>query len=136
GAEEQISISVKPDNGWYAMRVRLEDPARGELIDYRTSYTVLRPDTWKAGYESPFYGWWFQKNQHSDIKLEEVGPLLQRLGIRRAGLPEEMPERLTERYGFTNSTISFTLPLEGTVEPRKLMSNVRHGRMTLDEAIA
>lgn len=67
---------------------------------------ILPPDTRKAGLESPFYGWWFSKNLGSDIKLDEVGPLLQRLGIRRTALPDEMPESQTlAKYGFTNSTV-------------------------------
>ena len=136
GETARVPIPANRPVGWYAARVRLETASKEELIDYRTSFVMLPPDTRTAGLESPFYGWWFQKNQYSDIKLEEVGPLLQRLGIRRAGTPETMPESETLKYGFTNSTISFTLSLEGTTNPRELLRQLRAGKIKLEDAIA
>ncbi len=129
GEEQIVRIPVKQGNGWYALRVRLSDSV--ERIDYRSSFVMLPPDTRKAGYESPFYGWWFQKNQGSDAKLEEVGPLLQKLGIRRVELTEEMPESLTQKYGFTNSTIGFAYVGGG-----RALRDFRDGKLTLKEAVA
>lgn len=131
GAQGTLAAPVTEGVGWYAARFRLHN-GNEELIDYRTSFVMLPPDTRKAGLESPFYGWWFGDNHGSPARLEEVGPLLQRLGIRRAGLPNDMPESLTlPRYGFTNSTVSFAYTGGG-----KAMSLYRDGKATLEEAVA
>jgi hypothetical protein len=114
GGEGKIVASVTPGVGWYAARFRLEDAAGHELVDYRTSFVMLPPDTRQAGLESPFYGWWFGANHGSDIKLDEIGPLLKRLGIRRVGLGEGMPESETlPQYGFTESTVPWTSKFYG-----------------------
>lgn len=129
GQEQTITVPVKEGDGWYAARFQLADAEKTELIDYRTSFVVLPPDTRKAGLESPFYGYWFAKNQGSDVKLDEVGPLLQRLGIRRANLPDDMPESLSLKYGFTEATMSWT-------KPRLAQLAFRDGTKTLAEAVA
>lgn len=113
GAEQKVVVPVKTGVGWYATRVRLLDEAKTELLDTRTSFVMLPPDTRKAGFESPFYGAWFGKNQGSDVKLDEGGPLLQRLGIHRAGLEDSMPEVESKRYGLTESTIGWGIPNGG-----------------------
>jgi hypothetical protein len=106
GEAMTVSVPVAPGNGWYAARFVLSKGNEEELVDYRTSFAMLPPDTRKAGLESPYYGWWFGDNHGSDIKLEEIGPLFQRLGIRWVGLPDDMPESKTlKQYGFTNSTM-------------------------------
>ncbi|CAN5392634.1 hypothetical protein BH09VER1_BH09VER1_08160 [soil metagenome] len=129
GQEQMIAVQVKEGIGWYAARFQLSDSQKAELVDYRTSFVMLAPDTRKAGLESPFYGWWFQKNQRSDVKLEEVGPLLQRLGVRRVGLSPDMPESVTMKYGFTESTISWR-------DARLAMLDFRDGKATLEQALA
>lgn len=129
GAEQTINVPVKEGVGWYAARFQLSDARKVELVDYRTSFAVLPPDTRKAGLESPFWGAWFQKNQKSDIKLDEVGPLMQRIGVRRVGLPDDMPESLSMKYGFTESTINWG-------GGRLAMLDFRDGKKTLDEALA
>jgi hypothetical protein len=132
GKPSTLSVPVTVGNGWFAARFRLLS-GNDELIDYRTSFVMLPPDTRRAGLESPFYGWWFDAGHGSDIQLDEVGPLLQRLGIRRVGLPEEMPESVTlPKYGFTNSTVSWTQKDGG----RQAMREYRQGKKTLAEALA
>jgi hypothetical protein len=126
--EHTVTIPVSVPVGWYAAQFELTERGTLPLIDYRTSFVMLPPDTRKAGLESPFFGWWFQKNQRSDVKLNEVGPLLQRLGIRRVTLPEDMPERETLKYGFTRSTISWK-------DGRLAMLDYRDGKKTLAEAL-
>ncbi len=129
GAEQTISVPVKEGVGWYAARFQLFDAKKIELVDYRTSFAVLPPDTRKAGLESPFWGAWFQKNQKSDIKLAEVGPLMQRIGVRRVGLADDMPESESMKYGFTESTINWGGGRAG-------MLDFRDGKKTLEEALA
>lgn len=130
GAEQDVSVPVKQGVGWYAARFRLADSGKVERVDYRTSFVMLPPDTRKAGLESPFVGGWFQKNQGSDVKLDEVGPLLQRLGVRRVGLPDDMPESVTlPKYGFTDSTLGWS-------QARLAMLDFRDGKKTLPEALA
>lgn len=129
GQDQTVTVPVKEGTGWYAARFQLADSKNEGLIDYRTSFVVLPPDTRKAGLESPFYGQWFGKNQGSDVKLDEVGPLLQRLGIRRANLPADMPESLSMKYGFTEGTMSWQ-------KPRLAQLAFRDGKKPLDEAIA
>lgn len=132
GETKAISVPVTTKVGWFAARFRLKDKAGGELMDTRTSFVMLPPDTRTAGYESPFYGWWFGPGHGADIKLEEAGPLFQRLGIRRVDLPPEMPESLTEKYGFTESHIPWTPPGSGRGE----MNAVRDKTKTVEEAVA
>ena len=129
GQDQTVTVPVKEGIGWYAARFRLADSKKTDLIDYRTSFVVLPPDTRKAGLESPYYGQWFTKNQGSDVKLEEVGPLLQRLGIRRANLPDDMPESQSMKYGFTEGTMSWS-------KPRLAQLAFRDGVKPLNEAIA
>lgn len=132
GARETITAPVTVGNGWYAARFRLVDKKDQNLVDYRTSFVMLPPDTRKAGLESPFVGWWFGKNHSSDISLDEVGPLLQRLGIRRVELPEDMPESVTlPKYGFTHSTVRFAY-----VGGARGLRDFRDGKMTLEQAVA
>lgn len=129
GGEAEARIPIKTGNGWFAVQTRLLDGDDRQLIDNRSSFVMMQPDTRKAGYESPYYGWWFGDNHGSDIKLEEIGPLLQRLGIRRTSLPESMPESLTKEYGFTDSTVSW---LAG----RNALKAFSDGTLTLEQAVA
>lgn len=133
GGDATIAVPIQAGNGWYAARIVLKDGAGTPLVDYRTSFVMLPPDTRKAGLESPFYGWFFNNHGAEKMTLDEVGPLLQRLGVRRVGLPDSMPESETlPKYGFTNSTISWTQKGLG----RQAMSEYSKGTKTLDEAIA
>lgn len=133
GREITVAAPVQLGNGWYAARFRLSDTDKNELIDYRTSFVMLPPDTRKAGLESPFYGWFFNNHGAEKMTLDEIGPLLQRLGIRRVGLPKSMPESETlPKYGFTNSTVNWTLRGQG----RQAMGEFSKGEKTLEEAVA
>lgn len=129
GASADAHFSVKSDLGWFAVQARLLAPDGRELVEKQSSYVMLPPDTRQAGYESPFYGWWFGKNHDSDIPLEQSGMLLQRLGIRRVELTEDMPESLTKKYGFTNSTVRWLCG-------RDALRDFTLGKITLQEAVA
>jgi hypothetical protein len=130
GAESTLSAPVTEGVGWYAARFRLTN-GNEELIDYRTSFVMLPPDTRKAGLESPFYGWFFNNHGADKMTLDEVGPLLQRLGMRRTDLPDTMPESVTlPKYGFTNATVGFAYRGGG-----KALADFRDGKITLEEAV-
>lgn len=129
GAEETVSVPLKQGNGWYAARIVLAEAKAGDLLDRRTSFVMLPPDTPKAGFESPFYGWWFATE---DAKLDEVGPLLQRAGIRRAQMRENMPEAQSKAYGLTDSHIGWFPEGSG----RTQLKDFTGGKKTLTEALA
>jgi hypothetical protein len=112
GADGEVKVPIQAPVGWYAVRFRLIQ-GQDELVDSRTSFVMLPPDTRKAGLESPYFGWWFAKNQGTDVKLSEAGPLLQRLGIRRAWLSPDMPESESLKYGLSKSTIEWGRPNGG-----------------------
>lgn len=134
GDKSTFTVPVDEGNGWYAARFILSNEKQ-ELIDYRTSFVMLPPDTRKAGLESPFYGWWFGDNHGDEMTLDQVGPILQRLGIRRAegsGKLEFPESESLPKYGFTNSTVSWTPKDQG----RHTMAAFMNGTKTLQEAIA
>jgi hypothetical protein len=113
GKTSTLSAPVAVGVGWYAARFRLSN-GNDELIDYRTSFVMLPPDTRRAGLESPFYGWTFGANHGSQPTLEEMGPLFKRLGMRRVELAGDMTEKESlPRYGFTDSTIPWTSKFYG-----------------------
>ena len=134
GEKSTIAIPVDAGSGWYAAQFILKDAAQNTLVDYRTSFAMLPPDTRKAGLESPFYGWWFGTNHGDDIQLDDIGPLFKRLGIRRAdgsGRIEFPESESLPKYGFTHSTIPWTSKGQG----RQTMAAFMNGTQTLQQAI-
>jgi hypothetical protein len=134
GDKSTFSIVVNANNGWYAARFILSND-KEELVDYRTTFVMLPPDTRKAGLESPFYGWWFGTNHGDQITLDQIGPILKRLGIRRAvgsGNLQFPESESLPKYGFTNSTVPWTPKDQG----RHTMADFMNGTKTLQEAIA
>ena len=134
GDKSTFSIPVNENNGWYAARFILSND-KEELVDYRTTFVMLPPDTRQAGLESPFYGWWFGNNHGDQITLDQIGPILKRLGIRRAvgsGNLQFPESESLPKYGFTNSTVPWTPKDQG----RHTMADFMNGTKTLQEAIA
>lgn len=132
GEEGKVSIPVQVPNGWYAARVALRDKVGKTHVENQTSFVMLPPDTRKAGFESPFYGWWFGPAHNADARLEEIGPLFQRMGIRRVGLDETMPESLTAKYGITESHIAWN----ASNGPKQALDSFRDGKQSLPDALA
>jgi len=56
-----------------------------------TAFALLPPDTREAGGESPFGVWWFAQTHGCSKKLEWIGPILRKAGIRHC-----CPGRFTE----------------------------------------
>ena len=127
GEAGEVRISVKEKIGWFATRTRLLTMSGDELADHRSSYVMMPPDTRKAGYESPFYGGWFGKGHGADVKLEEAGPMMQRLGIRRVMLGADLPESVTSAYQFTEATI----PWDGA----RILNPFRDKKISLQDAV-
>lgn len=99
---EIVAVPVRVGNGWYAARVRLLDAAGRELVDQRSSFVVLPPDTRKAGFESPHGAWWFHWAHGGAPDLARVGALYLRAGLRHANMPTQFDETMTAPYKFTN----------------------------------
>lgn len=79
----RIPLDFKLDNGWHGFDFRLLD-REGRLVWERsTSLAQLAADTRKAGKDSPYGTWWFRKIRNGTDDMAIVGPLLQRLGVRR-----------------------------------------------------
>jgi hypothetical protein len=100
-AQEVVSVPVKTANGWYATRFQLRDSGGTVLVDDRSAFVFLPPDTRKAGFESPFGSWWFHWAHGGEPNIEKVGPILQRAGLRHTQLPDSLPESVTKKYGVT-----------------------------------
>ncbi len=137
GASGEAKLALKKEIGWFAIQARLLAPDGSELVDKQSAYAMLPPDTRKAGYESPFYGWWFASDHASPLKPEEFGPLLQRLGMRRAELRPDEPESLTSKYGFTNPTVNWNHgKFPGLPGGLVALRDFTDGKLTLEEALA
>lgn len=68
--------------GWFKADLMLRDDDGRVIWEHPTSFAILPPDTRKAGPESPYGIWWFRRSHVGTDSIEEVGPLLQRLGLR------------------------------------------------------
>ena len=99
---ETVAVPVQVGNGWYAARFRLYDAAGRELVDHRSTFVVLPPDTRKIGFESPHGAWWFHWAHGGAPDLARVGTLYLRAGLRHANMPTQFDETMTASYKFTN----------------------------------
>lgn len=95
--EHNVTVPVQSDGGPYRVRVDLRQLRYGwfkvelTLCDRKgrrvwecpTSFAILPPDTRRAGPESPFGTWWFRESHIGSASIDEMAPLLQRLGFRR-----------------------------------------------------
>lgn len=81
-ADGRIPLSL-PALGYFdAVITVTEDWSGRELWRQPTSFALLPPDTRKAGAESPFGTWWFCQTHGSCPKLEVMGPILMKMGMR------------------------------------------------------
>ena len=81
---------------------RLEDGT--EIWREPTSFALLPPDTRQAGNESPFGVWWFDRTHGCCRKLEWIGPILQRAGIRHC-CPGSFTEAELKPYKLSYSMV-------------------------------
>ena len=97
--------------GYYDVDYILKDATGRELVRHEASFGRIRPDTRKAGYESPYYSWNFRGAHGTPWRMEDWGECYKRLGIRRTTLAgrftggnnrefrEDSPE--CRKYGIT-----------------------------------
>ena len=68
--------------GYFDAVITAQLPDGTEVWREPTSFALLPPDTREAGAESPFGVWWFATTHGCSKKLEWIGPILQKAGIR------------------------------------------------------
>jgi hypothetical protein len=83
GEKQTLPITLRmDDDGWYGLAFTLRDQDELELYSVDASFAQLGKDTRKAGYESPYAGWWF--TAHYGVRSPEIaGPLLYKAGVRK-----------------------------------------------------
>ena len=97
--------------GYYDVDYVLKDGEGREVQRHAASFGRIRPDTRKAGYESPYYSWNFRGAHGTPHRMEDWAEAYRRLGIRRTTLAgrftggnnrelrEDSPE--CRKYGIT-----------------------------------
>jgi len=105
--EETVQIPLKTGKGWFATQIVLGDAKGGKLIDHRSTYAILAPDTRQAGQESPFGTWWFNWAHGGTADYENVGRLFLRAGIRHTQLKAD---NLMTNYKVTPAFIPWRQP--------------------------
>jgi len=117
GKSEEVRLDVGGGKlGWFGAVVQVK--TRGEVLwEVPTSFAILPSDTRKAGQESPFGVWWFRDIHVGTKSIDEIAPLLQRLGFRHVcpGGSGPSGEELA-KYGLS---ISMLPNLIGAKDPEK-----------------
>jgi len=75
-----------PAYGYYDVTYTLSDKSGKALVKHEASFGRIRPDTRKAGYESPYYSWNFRGAHGTPWRMEDWGECYRRMGIRRTTL--------------------------------------------------
>ena len=90
GDQETVDIDFSQEEiGWYKVTFALTDEAGLTLLRHTASFARQPIDTRQAGYESPYYSWWFG-GAHGTIRdMDIFGSLMKRAGIRRTNLKSE-----------------------------------------------
>ena len=109
--ERKIVFEAK-EYGYYDVDYILRNAKGEELMRHTASFGRIRPDTRKAGYESPYYSWNFRGAHGTPNKMDDWAIAYTRLGIRRTTLLGAFTggnnQKLTEnspeckKYGFTH----------------------------------
>jgi len=103
GDETPVTIAPRlPGVGHYRVAVRLLDAADKLLVTHTATIAVVAPDTREAGYESPYFSWWFAGAHLTEGDIEKVGPLLKLAGIRRS---HPKSEALGRPWGLTTGQL-------------------------------
>jgi hypothetical protein len=100
GPHEVAKVSVAAPagkRGYHDLAVTLRDGSGKVLLERRTSFAVLPPDTRKHRESSPFGTWDFCGGHFSSNNPDEVGPLYVKLGLRYGMFA--FPAEKRKRYG-------------------------------------
>jgi hypothetical protein len=90
-AEATLPLSM-PTLGHFRALISVKDAAGREIWRESTTFALLPPDTRKAGVESPFGAWWFVGSHGGCDRLDWMGPILLKMGMRHicpSGFKEE-----------------------------------------------
>ena len=68
--------------GHFDAVLTVRDGSGRELWRQPTSFALLPPDTRKAGAESPYGLWWFQGIHGTCERVDQMGPILMKMGVR------------------------------------------------------
>jgi len=107
GDAKDISMDIaRPRVGFYRAVVRLTEDDGRLIWEHPTTFALLPPDTRTAGRESPFGVWWFRRTHVGTDSIDEIGPLMRRLGVRHVcpGRRGPSAEELA-KYGITVSML-------------------------------
>ena len=104
GKETSTAVTPKLQQlGHYKFEFRLVVAAGEPQVTHRISMAIVAPDTRKAGYESPYFTWWFNGAHFTSNDVELVGPLLKMAGVHRTFIKSEA---LGERWKLTTGQIN------------------------------
>lgn len=97
----------QPVTGWFAAELRLHDDTGRLIWEHPTSFAVLPPDTRRAEFDSPFGVWWFRTHHIGTDDIDEVAPLIRRLGFRKINPSNRGPDGATlARHGLRPSMLT------------------------------
>ena len=100
--EKAIEFNIR-DYGHYDVAYTVADAAGKATVTHRGSFSLVPPDTRKAGYDSPYYVWNFRGAHGTPRRIEDYGDMLRRMGVRRTLLSDDLCETnpLVQPYKLT-----------------------------------
>ncbi|MGA2621129.1 MAG: hypothetical protein ABSF26_26190, partial [Thermoguttaceae bacterium] len=93
-----------PKLGYYSAVLTVKDEHGRELWRQPTTFALLPKDTRTAGDESPFGAWWFSQTHGCCDRLEWMGPILRKLGMRHC-CPGPFSEEQLRPYKLSYSMV-------------------------------
>ena len=85
--------------GWYSFAATLSDASGRKVVRFPGAYTVIAPDTRKAGYESPFFTWHTLGTMDTN-GFRRIATFLKKIGVRRTQL-KNYTEEDAAAFGLT-----------------------------------
>lgn len=96
-SDATVEIPLRQNRrGWFEVTFQLREGER-QLVDRRTTFAVLPPDTRQSTLEDSPFGTWYFGTAHRGSPLDKAGPLMQKAGIRHT-LERNSPEEYGQ-YG-------------------------------------
>ncbi len=112
--EEEVALGLEKP-GYHPISVALSEQKAGPLFTHRSTLGLLPPDTRKHRAQAPWGTWDFGGAHFTPTHMDEVGPVMQKLGLRYGMFKATAEER--ERYGIIKG--NETKVSSGTKEPEK-----------------
>ena len=130
GEERTITVAPKiREVGHYQATFQLLAADQQLLIEHKAPLALVAPDTRRAGYDSPYFTWWFNGAHLTSNDVQVVGPLLKMAGLRRTLIKNET---LGESWKLTTGQIgNFT----GRVSPEDLEKKQEDYAKKIDDAV-